>query len=327
MFTATDESETAWTPPDVGAYIFTHIAGTTTNSIQFVVRGNDYASAQDASATGWLDLRTVTRFATSGTVEQLAYSPRWGNAANCTITETVGQSAPRMICNSPVEGGHAWSPKSGPGVYTLTHTAGDLAYTVQFPVLGDDTVAINSARLQTDATWTADKVWLVTGPLTIPSGVALTIEAGAVVKFMPGASLTVASGGNCMARGVIFTHVNDDAVGGDTLYDGEGAVATQGDYTIAGNVIDDDTTEYRYMPPQELTSNISSDTRLRGYRTYVVSNSVTVASGAVLTIPAGTILKFNTGCSLTVNSGATLDAQGTRAAPIIFTSQGRCPRR
>ena len=107
--------------------------------------GEDSAFARGTSATGRLDLRTGTQVATEGTAVSLTYSPRWGNAANCTVTETVGQSAPRMICNSSVEGGHAWSPKSGPGVYTLTHTAGDTTYAAQFLVRGDDTAFATNA--------------------------------------------------------------------------------------------------------------------------------------------------------------------------------------
>ena len=262
------------------------------------------------SAPFLLDTADGTRIATEGEAIPVAYSPRWGNAASCTID--LGGS--RSVATE--EGSTIWTPQ-GIGGYTLTHTAGDLVYTAQFTVLGDD-VAVAGGRLSSSAVWAADKTHLVTAPLTVPSGVSLTIQPGAVVKFMPGASLTVSSGGSCTARGVIFTHVNDDTIGGGTLYDGEGAFPKMGDYTITGNITDDDTTEYRYMPPQTLTSSISSNTRLRGYRTYIVSNSVTVASGATLTLQPGTILKFNTGCSLTVNG--TLDAQGARAAPIVFTS-------
>ena len=257
-----------------------------------------------------LDTADGTRIAAEGEAIPVAYSPRWGNAASCMVT-TAG--APSLRTD---EGEIIWTPQ-GIGGHTLTHTAGDLTYTAQFAVLGDD-VAVAGGRLSSSTVWAADKTHLVTAPLTVPSGVSLTIEPGAVVKFMPGASLMVESGGNCTAKGAIFTHVNDDTAGGDTLYDGDSAAPKMGEYTIIGNIVDDDTTEYRYMPPQTLQSNVSSNTRLRGYRTYIVSNSVTMASGATLTLQPGTILKFNTGCSLTVNG--TLDAQGTRAAPIVFTS-------
>ena len=262
------------------------------------------------SAPFLLDTAEGTRIATEGEAIPIAYSPRWGNAASCTVT-TAG--APSLRTD---EGEIIWTPQ-GIGAHTLTHTAGDLTYTAQFTVLGDE-VAVHGGALDAGETWSAGKTHLVTAPLTIPSGVVLAIEPGAVVKFMPGTSLTVESGASCTAKGVIFTHINDDTVGGDTLMDGDSAAPKMGDYAITGNVIDDDSTEYRYMPPQTLASSISYDTRLRGYRTYIVSNSVTVASGATLTLQPGTILKFNTGCSLTVNG--TLDAQGTRAAPIVFTS-------
>ena len=274
-----------------------------------VAWGDDSAFARGTSLSGRLDLRTGTRV-TSGS-ERIAYSPRWGNAASCTV-----KADNTTIKTATAEGEITWTP-SGVGAHTLTHTAGDTTYTAQFTVLGED-VAVHAGTLGTSETWRADKVHLVTAAVTVPSGVALTIEPGAVVKFMPGASLDIASGGSCTARGVVFTHMSDDTVGGDTLLDGETAQPVMGDYTITGNITDDDTTEYRYLPPQTLTSNISSNTSLCGYSTYIVSNSVTVASGATLTLKPGTILKFATGCSLTVNG--TLDAQGTRAAPIIFTS-------
>ncbi|MGN0853731.1 MAG: carboxypeptidase regulatory-like domain-containing protein, partial [Kiritimatiellia bacterium] len=53
---------------------------------------------------------------------------------------------------------------------------------------------------------------------------------------------------------------------------------------------------------------------------YWLTGSVTIASGATLTIEPGSIVKFASGTSLTVSSGARLDAQGTRLAPIYFTS-------
>ena len=229
------------------------------------------------SAPFLLDTAEGTRIAHE--VEPIAYSPHWNGAASCTVD--LGG----LQFTATEEGVRIWTPQ-GIGGHTLTHTAGGETLTARFAVLGED-VAVHggtSGTIGISETWGTNKVHLVTSALTIPSGVSLTIEAGAVVKFMPGTSLTVASGGNCTARGVIFTHVNDDTIGGDTLMDGDGPQPVMGDYAITGNVTDDETTtEYRYMPPQTLTSNISSNTRLRGYRTYIVSNSVTVANSTFFT--------------------------------------------
>ena len=72
----------------------------------------------------------------------------------------------------------------------------------------------------------------------------------------------------------------------------------------------------QFTLPKTLSGNVSGT--LKPGAVYVVSNSVTVASGTMLTIPPGTILKFANGCSLAVNG--TLNAIGTRAQPIVFTS-------
>ena len=174
--------------------------------------------------------------------------------------------------------------------------------------------------LREDTTFEEGKVYIVSNRLTLPSGVTLTIEPGAIVKFMPKASLVVNNGGVCIAQGAIFTHINDDAIGGDTLKDGGATLPVMGEYTFSGNITDDETTEYYYLPPQELPSDVTSDTSLRGNCVYVVSSPITVSNNATLTIQPGAILKFKSEGRITVNNGALLNAIGTRTAPIVFTS-------
>lgn len=266
------------------------------------------------SAPILLDTMDGTRIARAS--ERIAYSTEWNGGSSVRV---AADGSTLKTASAPASGEIVWNTTaSGVGGHVLTHVCGGETLTAHFAVLGDDVGVVSGGRLAASATWSADKTWLVTQPLTIPSGVTLTIEKGAVVKFMPGASLTIASGGLCYAYGAVFTHVNDDTIGGDTLFDGDAAQPVMGDYAITGSVYDDDDTEYRYMPPQTLTGSISYDTRLRGYRTYIASNTVTVASGATLTLQPGTVIKFAPGCSMTVNG--TLDAQGARAAPIVFTS-------
>ena len=73
-----------------------------------------------------------------------------------------------------------------------------------------------------------------------------------------------------------------------------------------------------FTMPKTLSGILTGTTTLRPGAVYQVTGNITVPQDAALILKPGTILKFNTGCSLTVNG--TLDAQGTRAAPIVFTS-------
>ena len=268
-----------------------------------------------------VDFRTGTRLVSG--IEQITYSPRWGNATNCLISVTTSglgvndEDRQYTLVSATSEGKCEWA-SSDVGGHIFAHTAGDLTYIAQFTLPGEGT-ATHCEMLSTNEIWSASKVHLVTSMVTVPSGVTLLIEPGSVVKFMPGTALMVEPGGCCSAKGVSFTHVNDDTVQGDTLLDGDTA-PVQDDYKIAGNVIDDDMTEYRYMAPQELPSSITSSICLRGHRVYVVSTDMTVASGATLTIQPGAILKFASGKSMIVNKGGTFDSRGTRAFPVIFTS-------
>ena len=250
----------------------------------------------------------------SAAEERIAYDPRWGNAASCSLDVNGTR-----ILSSGEAGVVPWSP-SGPGLYRLTHTAWNVAYTARFAVPGPETTVVEAGRLETNAVWRTGGVYLVTGTVVVPGGVTLTIESGAIVKFMPGARLVVETGATCLARGAIFTHAYDDATGGDTLFDGAETVPVMDDYEITGTITDDETTEYRYTAPLVLSGTISSNTRWRGWKLYHVTGDLTVASGVTLTVEPGAVVKFDAGRSLTVAGGATLDAQGTRAQPIVFTS-------
>lgn len=186
----------------------------------------------------------------------------------------------------------------------------------------DGNTQLHTGSIDSSATWTNGSVHIISGAVTIQSGVELLIESGAVVKFLSGASLTIGSGGICRASGAIFTHINDDSVGGDTMMDGDETKPEYDAYDITtnGQLWDDETTEYRYMKPETLSSSIYTSTRLKGHTVYKVDYNVYVYSGATLTIPAGTILKFDSGRQMTVYSGAKLEVNGTRTAPVVFTS-------
>ena len=95
--------------------------------------------------------------------------------------------------------------------------------------------------------------------------------------------------------------------------------------SASSQVPDDPTTLYAHWmaSPMEtitISSNPSNGDVWQGGNLYVVSEDITVRSGVTLTIQPGTMIKFKAGKSLYVASGGTLNAKGTRALPIVFTS-------
>lgn len=282
-------------------------------AVPTMVEGSEI-SHSDWSVGTPLDTRGLDGTRLAAAEERIAYDPQWGNAESCSLDANGTR-----ILSGGEAGVVSWSP-TGPGLYRLTHTAGNVTYTARFAVPGPETTVVEAGRLETNAVWRTGGVYLVTGTVVVPSGVTQTIESGAVVKFMPGARLAVEAGATCLARGVVFTHAYDDAAGGDTLFDGAETTPVANDYELTGTITDDETTEYRYTAPLVLSGTISSNTHWRGWKLYHVTGDLTVASGVTLTIEPGAVVKFDAGRSLTVAGGATLDAQGTRAQPIVFTS-------
>ena len=92
-----------------------------------------------------------------------------------------------------------------------------------------------SGTLTNDTTWTAGgSPYVVTGSLSIPEGVTLTINPGTVVKFdHVYADLTVH--GTLLAQGtsdapIVFTSLKDDSYGGDTNGNGDATTPADRDW-------------------------------------------------------------------------------------------------
>lgn len=269
--------------------------------------------------------------------ERLTYSTQWNGGETATIK--VGD---KILATESGEGNILWDTSTErPGRITLSHTSGDETLTADFVVFdndvevhrgilpfGQEVVSVETngvlmvwTNLVYTATWKADKVHLIAEDVTIPDWMTLNIESGTVVKFYPGTTLAVSNNAHCNAKGVIFTHVNDDTIGGDTLFDGGATQPVVGEYTISGVISDDETTGYRYITHNTtLTGTLNDAKRLSRGSTYRVGGTFTIANGATLTIPAGTVLKMGPGAQIVVNAGGTLKANGTRAAPVVFTS-------
>ena len=90
------------------------------------------------------------------------------------------------------------------------------------------TLANNQALLGT-------LVYLVDTPVIVPSGLTLTINPGAILKFASGAGITVNAGGRLLALGtvaqpIVFTSKKDDTAGGDSNDDGDTTRPGAGDW-------------------------------------------------------------------------------------------------
>ncbi|WP_216636494.1 hypothetical protein, partial [Endozoicomonas ascidiicola] len=100
----------------------------------------------------------------------------------------------------------------------------------------------HSGSLSADTVWKADVIHRVTSTVTVPSGITLTIEPGAIIKFNQSQSLNIS--GVLDATGteenkIIFTSYRDD-IGGDTNGDGV-SVGQPGDWYrifFANSVVD-----------------------------------------------------------------------------------------
>lgn len=114
----------------------------------------------------------------------------------------------------------AWDTAlEGDGWVTLT--SGDAS--VDVLILNEP--AVVGGRLMTNETWSADRIRVVRDDVVVPAGVTLTLAAGCIVKFLPGARFDVAEGGALIAEGAALADFADDFVGGDVNHDGEATVA------------------------------------------------------------------------------------------------------
>ena len=96
-----------------------------------------------------------------------------------------------------------------------------------------------SGTISVDTTWSG--VVVVRGPVTVATGVTLTVQSGTTVKFMDGAGLYAPEPGRLDLNGtlrvvgtelrpVVFTALADDSAGGDTNGDGAASGANAGEW-------------------------------------------------------------------------------------------------
>ena len=270
-------------------------------------------------------------------VATITWSALGYNPATIMVDITAYQAgqAIALAADQPLTSSYNWNTTGVPdGQYELQavmHDAsGNEVGQCQQQVAINNTAAWYSGTIATNETWTSAQVNVVGGNVTIPSGVTVTVQPGAIVKFVDGTGITIQSGGTLNAAGatsaapIIFTSLEDDTVGGDTNMDGGATLPVPGDWSgIAvqgsGSFLYNQYTQVRYQVTSFSGTLAASQTWLDTF-TYEVPTELTIPSGVTLTIQAGAVVKFGAGSGITVQSGGHLIADGTVAQPIVFTS-------
>ncbi len=161
--------------------------------------------------------------------------------------------------------------------------------------------------------WTAG--WANFDPQnTVYPATTVTINAGDITTNQTWSS------GSSLLNGAAFTHVALN----DTFFDivsYKGAFGTT-DWTAGWANFTPQTTVYPATTVTIPAGDITTNTTWTSGNTYLLNGWVYVKAGATLTIQPGTIIrgdKTNKG-ALIIEKGATINANGTAAAPIVFTS-------
>ncbi len=196
-------------------------------------------------------------------------------------------------------------------------------------VLVNNSVVWHRGTLADSATWAAGKVHVVDGDFVVTGDGELTIEPGAVVKFVSCGRFSLQSGATVNAIGtagspVVLTSFLDDTAGGDSNLDGAESRPVPGAWRLAlqvGSVLEQNQfTVLRYHSQSFGGVLADNQTTWTGDSLREITEPVIVPSGATLIIEAGAILKFAPGAGIDINDGGSLIVNGTLAQPVIFTS-------
>ncbi len=192
----------------------------------------------------------------------------------------------------------------------------------------NNSVIWHGGLVAANETWAAGTVHVIEQSVVIPAGVTVTIEPGAIVKFAKATGITIQSGGvlNALATAdahIVLTSLADDTAGGDTNLDGNNSKPEPGDWAgiavTGGQFNQTSYVEMRYNSQPHGGVLAASETWL-GTMVHLVNSDVTVPTGVTLTIEPGAVVKFTPGTGLTVAAGGSVNAPGTVALPITFTS-------
>lgn len=195
-------------------------------------------------------------------------------------------------------------------------------------VMVNNAVVWHRGSLTGPATWSAGRIHVVDGDFVVGPTGELTLEPGAIVKFVSGGRLTLQSGAKVKAVGipgrpVVLTSFLDDTVGGDSNLDGVESRPMPGAWRLAlkaDSTLEQNAHTVLKFHSQTFGGTLAGSQIWSGDSLREITETVVVPAGATLRIEAGAILKFAPDCGLDISSGGILIVAGTLAQPVVFTS-------
>jgi len=322
----------------VAIYTWNAMSRSNTNN----VTANGGTGSGGAGQTGTVTIATSPYFTWENSTAILhgAANVAWAalgidpTLATVAVTAALDGNTDPLTSGANLLGSVLWQTTTVPdGRYELRaicrNSSGTVLGDIAQTVLVNNSVAWHGGLLATNQTWAAGTVHVVDQSILIASNVTVTIQAGAIVKFVKGVGITVLSGGILNAPAttlapIVLTALADDTAGGDTNLDGEDSVPEPGDWSgitvqgtgqfnAAGAV------DIRYSALYH-TGTLTGNETWSGSFLHIVTGELIVPGGKTLTIQPGAVVKFGSAAGITIQDGGTLSAQGLVALPITFTS-------
>ena len=322
----------------VAIYTWNAMSRSTTNNVTANSGGGNGSAGQTGTVTiatnpyfTWENSTAILHGAANVAWAALGIDPTMATVA---VTAALEGNTYPLTSGANLLGSVIWQTTTGPdGRYELRaicrNSSGTVLGDIAQTVLVNNSVAWHGGLLTTNQTWSAGTVHVVDQSILIASNVTVTIQAGAIVKFVKGTGITVLSSGilNAPATAlapIVLTALADDTAGGDTNLDGDDSVPEPGDWsgiTVQGTGQFNATgyVDIRYSALYH-TGTLTGNETWSGSFVHIVTGELIVPGGKTLTINPGAVIKFDNAAGITVQDGGTLSAQGLVALPITFTS-------
>ncbi|HUD45409.1 MAG TPA: hypothetical protein VMR33_01200, partial [Candidatus Baltobacteraceae bacterium] len=191
------------------------------------------------------------------------------------------------------------------GVYSLQaiifNADGQIVGDYSRPTFVNNSLVWHGGTLSGNQTWGTNSVNAVDQNVIIPSGVTLTLEPGAIVKFAEGTGIIIEPGGVLDASGattnepIILTSIKDDSAGGDSNEDGDNSVPQAGDWTgvlSSGTFLTTPFVEVRYVL-QTHSGLMTASQEWSGPQEHYVTGNIIIPANVTLTLSPGAIVKFD----------------------------------